>query len=91
LAWSQNPGKRLLNIYTDTGGTKARTEEMMAELKRRGTSFIATTDSAVTPQELVTNRFVFLHSDMTHSGVIMTRRTFQKFLETSCLEKLTGN
>ena len=89
LAWSQKTGGRLLNIYTDTGGTKTRTEEMMAELKQRGTNFVATTDMAITPQELATNRFVFLHSDMTHSGVIMTRRTFQKFLETSCLEKIT--
>ncbi len=91
LAWSKNPGVRLLNIYTDTGGTKTRTEEMMAELKQRGSNILATTDIAVTPQQLKTSRYVFLHSDMSHSGVIMTRRTFQKFLETSCLEKLTEN
>ncbi len=91
LAWSQKTGGRLLNIYTDTGGTKTRTEEMMAELKQRGIKFLATTDLAATPQGLTTNRFVFLHSDMTHNGVIMTRRTFQNFLETSCLEKLSGD
>ena len=91
LAWSQNPGVRLLNIYTDTGGTKVRTGEMMADLKQRGTNFLATTDLAATPQQLKTNRYVFLHSDMSHSDVIMKRRTFQKFLETSCLEKLSGD
>ena len=91
LAWSKKAGGRLLNIYTDNGGTKARTEEMMAELKQRGTNFLATTDMAVSPQELATNRFVFLHSDMSHSDVIMRRRTFQTFLETSCLEKRTGD
>jgi hypothetical protein len=91
LAWAQNPGVRLLNIYTDTGGTKVRTEEMMAELKQRGTNFLAATDQAVTTPQLKTNRYVFLHSDMSHSDVIMKRRTFQQFLETSCLEKLPGD
>jgi hypothetical protein len=91
LAWSQNPNVRLLNIYTDTGGTKLRTEEMMADLKQRGTNFLATADQAVTTQQLKTNRYVFLHSDMSHSDVIMKRRTFQRFLETSCLEKLPGD
>jgi hypothetical protein len=91
LLWSQSPGVRLLNIYTDTGGTKTRTEEMMTDLKQRGTDFLATTDQVVTAQQLKTNRYVFLHSDMSHSDVIMKRRTFQQFLETSCLEKLPGD
>jgi hypothetical protein len=91
LAWSQKPNGRLLNIYTDNGGTKTRTEEMMAELREHKEIFLATTDMAVTLSELTTNRFVFLHSDMTHNDVIMKRRTFQKFLETSCLEKLPGD
>lgn len=88
LAWSEKPKGRLLNIYTDGGGTKTRTEEMMAELKQRGTNLLATTDVVVTAMELTTNRFVFLHTDMTHNDVVAKRKTFQKFLETSCLEKM---
>ena len=91
LRWARITNGRLLNIYTDNGGTKARTEEMMAELKQRGTNFLVTTDMAVTPQQLTTNRFVFLHTDMTHNDVIMKRRMFQQSLETSCLEKISGD
>ena len=88
LAWSEQAKGRLLNIYTDNGGTKTRAEEMLAELKQRGTNPLATTDVAVTSMELTTNRFIFLHTDMTHNDVVAKRKTFQKFLETSCLEKM---
>ena len=90
LTWSEKTKGRLLNIYTDGGGTKTRTEEMMAELKKLGTNFLAATEVAATSIELTTNRFVFLHTDMTHNDVVAKRNTFQKFLETSCLEKLPG-
>ena len=72
-------------FYTDGGGTKIRTEEMMATLKQQGKSFLAATDQAVTPAELRTNRFVFLHTDLSHNDVVAKRKTFQQFLETSCL------
>jgi len=60
LAWSGKTKGRLLNIYTDGGGTKTRTEEMMVELKKLGINYHATTDGVVTSAELTTNRFVFL-------------------------------
>lgn len=91
LAWSEKSGGRLVNIYTDAGGTKTRTEEMLSQLKQRGTNVLATTDMAVTPMELTTNKFVFLHTDMGHNDVMEKRKAFQKFLETSCLKKMPGN
>lgn len=85
LTWADQTGGRLLNIYTDGGGTKIRTEEMMATLKQRSLPLLAKTDLVVTLPELTTNRFIFLHSDLSHSDVFAKRKTFQKFLETSCL------
>lgn len=85
LAWADQTGGRLLNIYTDGGGTKVRTEEMMAMLKQQGKALLATTDQAVTTTELQTNRLVFLHTDLLHNEVVEKRKTFQLFLETSCL------
>jgi hypothetical protein len=85
LAWSDQTKGRLLNIYTDGGGTKVRTEEMIAALKQKNEPALLTTDEAVTGAELQTNRFVFLHTDLSHNDVVAKRRTFQKFLETSCL------
>lgn len=85
LTWADQTEGRLLNIYTEGGGTKTRTEEMMATLRERNLPLLATTDLAVTPLELTTNRLIFLHSDLSHSDVFAKRKTFQKFLETSCL------
>ncbi|MEK7781302.1 MAG: hypothetical protein AAB370_07360 [Verrucomicrobiota bacterium] len=85
LTWADQTQGRLLNIYTDGGGTKVRTEEMMATLKQQGKPLLATTDQTVTPAELKTNRLVFLHTDLSHNEVVEKRKTFQRFLETSCL------
>jgi len=85
LAWSENPGGRLVNIFTDNGGTKARTEEMIATLKGQNKPTLLSTDETVLGAELQTNQFIFLHTDMTHNEVVAERRTFQRFLETSCL------
>ena len=87
LAWSDKTNGRLVNIYNDTGGTKSRTEEMISQLRSRGTDILTSTDLTVSQAELKTNRFVFLHSDMNHNDVFAARKTFQTFLETSCLEK----
>lgn len=89
LAWSEKTGGRLVNIYTDGGGTKVRTEEMLAQLKQRGTNMLVTTDTAVIAMELTTNKFVFLHTDLRHNEVVEKRKTFQQFLETSCFAKRT--
>ena len=85
LAWSAQTQGRLLNIYTDGGGTKVRTEEMISALKQKNEPALITTEEAVTSTELQTNRFVFLHTDMAHNDVVAQRKTFQRFLETSCL------
>ena len=86
LAWSQISDGRLVNIYTDNGGTKARSEEMISQLTQRGSNILVTTDAAVSVADLATNRFVFLHTDMSHNEVLAKRRTFRKFLESSCLK-----
>ena len=91
LTWSQQPGGRLLNIYTDDGGTKTRTEEMMTTLKEHGTNILATTDSQVTTAELRTNKFIFLHTDLGHNDVLEKRKTFGEFLKTSFLEDRKQN
>jgi hypothetical protein len=85
LTWSGLTGRRLLNIYTDNGGTKVRTEEMMATLEKQGTHFLRTTDLAVVIPELKTNAFIFLHTDLTHNDVVAKRKTFLQFLKTSFL------
>jgi hypothetical protein len=84
LAWAAHGG-RLLDIYTDHGGTLENSEAMIATLRQQGSPLLATNDVAVTSAELSTNRFVFMHTDMIHDDVMAKRKTFQSFLETSFL------
>jgi hypothetical protein len=88
LAWWDKKQGRLVNIYTDNGGTKDDSEQMMASLKQRGTPFLARKDSEVISPELKTNRLVFLHTDLGHNDVLEKRRTFCQFLKTSCLGEI---
>ena len=86
LAWQKEHNGRLLNIYTDGGGTTNETARAMRLLDEAGVKFLATEDSAIKPEELQTNRVVFLHADMTHNEVFARRGTFGQFLKTSGLQ-----
>ena len=83
LAWSDHQPGRLLNIYTDHGGTTNQTGRLMKLLQDRGTPFLAKEDSKATSVELQANRLIFLHTDMTHNEVVAKRKTFTEFLKAS--------
>ena len=86
VAWQKRENGRLLDIYTDHGGTEDETANLMASLKAQGTDFLAGEDTKATAEDLRRNKFVFLHSDLAHGEVVATRQAFRQFLETSCLE-----
>jgi D-alanyl-D-alanine carboxypeptidase/D-alanyl-D-alanine-endopeptidase (penicillin-binding protein 4) len=85
-AWQKNENGRLLNIYTDHGGTREETEKLMSSFNNNGVPIFAAEDSEATPDDLRTNKLVFLHTDMPHDEVVAKRATFGQFLKTSCLE-----
>jgi hypothetical protein len=87
LAWFDKQHGRLLDIYTDHGGTKDDSEQLMAKLKQQGTPFFAGKETEANPANLHTNLAIFLHSDLAHDEVVEKHRTFAKFLKTSCLER----
>ncbi len=84
--WQKQENGRLLNIYTDHGGTREETQNLMATYKSNGVSFFAAEDTNATPDNLATNKVVFLHTDMVHNDVPVKRNTFSEFLKTSCLQ-----
>jgi hypothetical protein len=88
LGWYEKHPGRLINIYTDGGGTKDDSEAMMALLKERKTSFVALEETNATPTILKTNQLLFLHTDLGHNDVVAKRKQFGSYLETSCLEGL---
>jgi hypothetical protein len=58
----------------------------MANYRTNGISFFASEDARVAAANLLTNRIVFLHTDMVHNDVVSKRGTFEQFLKTSCLQ-----
>ena len=86
MAWQKNENGRLLDIYTDHGGTKGETENLMASYKTNGVNLFASEDTNVTVAALQKNKLVFLHTDLAHDDVIAKRGTFEQFLKSSCLE-----
>jgi hypothetical protein len=85
VAWQKSEKGRLLDIYTDHGGTRQETENLMSSLKKQGVEFFAAEETNIMPGDLLTNRMVFLHTDMVHNDVVAKRRTFENFIKTSCL------
>ncbi|HEV2393143.1 MAG TPA: hypothetical protein VG146_12370 [Verrucomicrobiae bacterium] len=87
LAWFEKEHGRLLDLYTDHGGTKEETERLMGILKGRGVPFFAGKESEVTASQLHQSQPIFLYTGLEHDAVIQGTRAFQRFLESSGLEK----
>jgi D-alanyl-D-alanine carboxypeptidase/D-alanyl-D-alanine-endopeptidase (penicillin-binding protein 4) len=87
-AWRKNQTGRLVDIYTDHGGTLQETQNLMANYQTNGVSFFAAEETNAVPDNLRTNRIVFLHTDLPHNSVVSKRGEFRRFLEASCLQNL---
>jgi hypothetical protein len=86
VAWQKTEKGKLLDIYTDHGGTKDESEKLMASYKTNGVNFFAGEDTNAVPKNLRVNKIVFLHTDMVHNDVVAKRGTFGQFLKSSCLK-----
>jgi hypothetical protein len=89
LNWFDRGPGRMLNIYTEDGGTKSETQKLMATLKARGTPFAAGKEGELPRTDLERSRAVFLFTELPHNDVLHKHQTFGTFLETSCLETIS--
>jgi len=85
-AWIDRQQGRFIDIYTEDGGTKARTEELMATLRQRGTALFAAKEGDAKPADLQANRLIFIYTDLPHNDVVHRRQEFRDYLKTSCLQ-----
>ncbi len=85
IAWADRTPGRLLNLYTDHGGTKDESEKFQTRLTARGTKFLALEETGLTADALQKNLFVFIHTDLGHNDVVARRNGFALFLKTSVL------
>lgn len=86
VSWQQRSGGRLLNIYTDRGGTKAESEKLMVDYTQRGVKFSRLEETNSVTADLRDRKITFIHTDLAHDEAIFRRNQFQKFLQTSCLK-----
>ncbi|MFI5336333.1 MAG: hypothetical protein ACHQ5A_06095 [Opitutales bacterium] len=86
LAWADRTHGRLLDLYTDHGGTKANSENLMALLVRRGTPPLAVEETQLDARALSLSPLTFIHTDLAHDDVMAKRGEFALFLKTSGLE-----
>jgi len=85
LGWADRTHGRLVNIYTDHGGTKEESEKLQARLSTRGTAILATEETSLAADALKSNQFIFVHTDLAHDDVMAKRNEFALFLRTSVL------
>ncbi len=85
LAWADRTRGRLINIYTDHGGTKEESEKLQSRLTTRGTPFLLTEETSLTAAALRQTPLIFIHTDLAHAEVADKRQQFALFLKTSVL------
>ena len=87
LEWNDHTHGRLLDIYTEQGGTKANSEALIAKLVQRGTSVLAVEETKMIAAGVPLRSLTFIHTDLAHDDVMARRGEFELFLRTSGLEE----
>ncbi|MEA3500841.1 MAG: hypothetical protein U9R41_07485 [Candidatus Marinimicrobia bacterium] len=86
LDWLNVAGRRFFVIYTDSGGTKKKTKELVNIYKGVGFPYYYQHTKKVKKWELIKNPIMVLHSDLGHNEVMYKRKMFQRILKNSRLK-----
>ncbi|MGE5315772.1 MAG: hypothetical protein ACM3Q4_13850 [Acidobacteriota bacterium] len=86
--WIDHSRGRLVNIYTESGGTKGETENLMACLEAWKKPFYAAEELKAAPEDLRRHSLIFLHTDLVHNDVVSKRNQFETFLATGSLKSI---
>jgi hypothetical protein len=81
------PNRRLIDLYTEHGGTKGETEKLIAAVKvhQPPVSFVSKNESETTAADLKKYSLVFTFTPMEHDHTPYEHQTFAQYLKTSCL------
>lgn len=86
--WIDHYKGRFINIYTDDGGTKNETENLMADLDGWQIPYRTFDAMVVAQSDLASHRVIFIHTELSHNDVIAAQNQFRDFLSTSALQKM---
>ena len=89
VEWIDDYKGRFIHIYTDEGGTKNETISLMKNFDERGVSYFKAEEAEMNLNDLLNNRLIFIHTDLTHNEVINRRNQFCNYLKTSKLKTIS--
>lgn len=84
--WIEHAKGRLIDIYTENGGTKRESEYLMDDLKAWKIPFLSKKETELAPNDLRSSRLVFIYTDLEHNDVIAKRNQFREYLRASGLK-----
>ncbi|MDE3144137.1 MAG: hypothetical protein KGL19_08280 [Bacteroidota bacterium] len=77
----QHSNCKLIDIYTDNGGTLQNSKNLTIDMLAWKWKFIDKEEDDCTSNDLKNNRIIFLHSKKQHNDVVTSNNNFQRFLE----------
>jgi hypothetical protein len=83
--WIDHFHGKMIDIYTDSGGTKGETESLMEDLDGWRIPYFSADETKLTTGDLRDHRLIFIHSDLEHDMVMHGRMQFREYLKASCL------
>ncbi|MDE3056594.1 MAG: hypothetical protein KGJ59_01370 [Bacteroidota bacterium] len=83
--WFTHQNGKLIDIYTQNGGTKGETESLIEDLNGWNIPHLACNEADASPRDLQTHRLVFLFSPLVHNEVVSAHNNFEHYLEASLL------
>jgi hypothetical protein len=83
--WIDHFHGKMIDIYTDSGGTRGETESLMEDLNGWRIPFTAKDEISLAPGDLQNHRLIFIHSDLEHEMVMHGRMQFREYLKASSL------
>lgn len=86
--WIDHSRGRLVDIYTNDGGTKGETENLMNCLTAWKIPFYQADERAASPADLRKHSLIFLHSDLVHNDVVSKYDQLSAYLATSTLKDI---
>lgn len=82
MAWIKADNThRFIDLYTDHGGTDGETHDMVKLLNEQRIPYIETEETQLIPQQLQTNRLIYVHSLHEHNNIVNSPDNFRLFLE----------
>jgi hypothetical protein len=89
VQWLDKYHGKLIDIYTENGGTKAESEKLMADLKQRGIKFMGKNEADITAGDLKKQKLMFIYTPLRHNDVVHVHNTFRDYLSASCLGEVS--